>query len=285
MKYLSYAEKKVHGSASFPIQYYDIHPSHPQYRMATHWHKEMELIHVIEGRFTVYLNNTVYPLSAGDVLLIESGTLHRGEPENALYECVVFHPNMLLKQQNDILSSLISPFLKASVTIVPPWYHNGDAVTDLVLQLCNTLKNTRPFFELQVYRLLYQIFAVLYQTDAVKPAEKTVQTQQTEAVTHLLTWMEQNYTEAVTLAQMSEVSGFSRKYLCRIFKDYTAKTPIGYINELRIEHACHEMAVNQKSVTAAAFDSGFNDLSYFCKTFKKHIGITANAYKKKYMLT
>lgn len=66
-----------------------------------------------------------------------------------------------------------------------------------------------------------------------------------------------------------------RKYLCRIFKEYTGKTVVDYINELRIDNACHEMTVKGMSVTRAAYDSGFNNLSYFCKVFKHYKGVTS----------
>lgn len=79
---------------------------------------------------------------------------------------------------------------------------------------------------------------------------------------------------------LSSISGFSEKYLCRIFKEYTSKTPITYINELRIEKACNEMGINKKNITYAAYESGFNDLSYFCRTFKKYKNITPKEYIK-----
>ena len=85
----------------------------------------------------------------------------------------------------------------------------------------------------------------------------------------LLRWLQQNFTEPLRLNTLAEHCGLSEKYLCRLFKEYTAKTPIEYITDLRIEHACIEMTARQKSITEAAFNSGFNDVSYFCKVFKR----------------
>lgn len=49
---------------------------------------------------------------------------------------------------------------------------------------------------------------------------------------------------------------------------------------MRIEAACHEMKVNGSSVTQAAYNCGFNDLSYFSKVFKLYKGISPKDYKK-----
>jgi AraC-like DNA-binding protein len=67
-------------------------------------------------------------------------------------------------------------------------------------------------------------------------------------------------------------------YLCKIFKAYTGKTPSQYINSVRIENACTEMKQTDKSITQIALENGFNDISYFCKVFKKHKGISAKKY-------
>ena len=72
----------------------------------------------------------------------------------------------------------------------------------------------------------------------------------------------------------------NEKYLCRFFKDYTSRTPIDYINNLRIEAACHELTSGDMTITEAAIECGFNDISYFSKMFKKYKGITPREYSK-----
>ena len=72
----------------------------------------------------------------------------------------------------------------------------------------------------------------------------------------------------------SRVSGINEKYLCRFFKEFSGYTPTDYVNRMRVERAVSEMTVGGKSITDAAFDSGFNELSYFSRIFKKYIGTT-----------
>lgn len=276
MKNAEYLEKKRHGTPDFPIQYYRVKSGHPQYVMAPHWHKEMEIIRVLSGDFRVFLNNEEHRLSAGDILLVNGGTIHRGEPKRCTYECLVFDLSMLRRQHNDAAQRFLAPLLNDTAEFAPPEYKGDRKVIDA---LFDAMQQEAPGYELLVYSLLFSLLYQLYAEEAVVPSVKSARTHRTETVAMLLDWIEKNFTEPITLEKLSEISGLSAKYLCRIFKEYTSKTVVRYVNELRINHACHEMASGKNS-TQAAFDSGFNDLSYFCKTFKAYTGVTPSVYKK-----
>ena len=86
----------------------------------------------------------------------------------------------------------------------------------------------------------------------------------------------------LTLSDLAELAQVNEKYLCRFFKEYTGQTPIDYINRLRVDRACYEMSVTGMNVTEAAFECGFNELSYFSKMFKKYKGIAPGEYRKRY---
>lgn len=72
----------------------------------------------------------------------------------------------------------------------------------------------------------------------------------------------------------------SPKYIGCFFKSMTGKTPIEYLNEYRIEKACHKLRYTDMPVTDIAFSCGFSDLSYFIKTFKRLKGVSPGKYRK-----
>ena len=61
----------------------------------------------------------------------------------------------------------------------------------------------------------------------------------------------------------------------------TGKTPIEYLNEYRIEKATRKLRLTDMSVTDVAFSSGFSDLSYFIKIFKKTKGVSPGKYRSR----
>lgn len=57
-------------------------------------------------------------------------------------------------------------------------------------------------------------------------------------------------------------------------------TPMDYVNQYRIEQACHQLLTTDFPITEVAFNCGFNDSSYFIKVFKKYKGTTPKKYLK-----
>lgn len=276
-------EKKKHGTADFPMQYYYVDESYYQYVMPLHWHKEFEIIRVISGSFDLFVNSVEYRLGAGDIAFINCGHLHRGYPQNAVYECLVFDLNMMLRRTDDILSQSIIPIISGEKCVVSVHSDRGLSVFCEVLSLFDEARERKDHFELAVYSHLFKIFSELYRSDMIRSSFSNKRSQhRADVVAKLLKYIETNFTEQITLEDLSRISGWNKKYICRLLCEYTNKTPIDYINTLRVENACREMTIDNKTVTEAAFDSGFNDLSYFSRTFKKYKGMTAKSYKSEH---
>lgn len=93
-----------------------------------------------------------------------------------------------------------------------------------------------------------------------------------------LNYIESHYAENISLDDMARASNMNSKYFCRFFKEMSGHTPLGYLNYYRIERACEQLAEKKISVTEAALGNGFNDLSYFIKTFRLQKGVTPGHY-------
>ena len=100
MHYLDLNEKKQHGTEDFPVEYYYVDPSHPQYHMPYHWHMEYEMIRIRKGTFLISLDQKEITACEGDILFIHDGVLHAGTPRDCIYECLVFDLNTLKKVSN-----------------------------------------------------------------------------------------------------------------------------------------------------------------------------------------
>lgn len=278
MKHTELIEKKRHGKTTFPIEFYHVTPDHPRYVMGAHWHREIELIRVKAGSLHLYLEGEEHVLGAGEILAVAGGLLHRGEPQGCVYECLVFDPAMLRRAHGDALDKFLSPIVELHVRIPDPYLR--DAALHRTAGALFDLMAERPTrYELEVYGLLFSLVAGMYRTGMLLTTDHAPHTGKAKNVMKLISWLEQNYAEPLGLETLAARTGLSKKYLCRVFKEYTSKTPIEYVTELRIENACIAMTTHGRSITEAAFNCGFNDLSYFCKVFKRLKGITPTEYK------
>ena len=57
---IDYLDKKRHGTAEFPIEYYYVNSNHPRYQMAFHWHNEWEIVRILDGSMQFYLDDAQY---------------------------------------------------------------------------------------------------------------------------------------------------------------------------------------------------------------------------------
>ena len=281
MKYSDLIEKKRHGTPYFPVEYYCLYNEHPRYVMAAHWHKEYELIRVISGKLTVYLNTVKYELYSGECLFVEGGCLMRGYPENCVYECLVFDTALLERRAKDGAGKGLMD-IGTSNNEFKNFIDRGDtAILRVIEKIFEVMRTGGAYFELETISLLYRLFYELFLAGYIVKKRNITGDKGIKTVISILKWIEEHNSEQITLERISAESGLSEKYLCRIFKEYTSKTIMDHVNESRIEKAC--VAMETISITEAAFSSGFNDLSYFCKTFKKYKGMTPSEYKKSYI--
>ncbi len=279
MRFTEYKEEILRGSPDFPIEYYYVDGEHSQYVMPLHWHRELEIIRVKSGRLTLFLNNMEYILERGDTVFVGPGVLHRGEPEDCVYECLVFDLNMLCRYSSGRIADLILPLIIGSAEIERLCPPEDTELASTVGGLFSAVEGRKDFYQIEVFSLVAKTVYLLYKNGHVtlRAASKRSDRQR-DTMAELLDYIEKNLTSKITLTELSRVSGINEKYLCRFFKEFSGYTPTDYVNRMRVERAVNEMTVGGKSITDAAFDSGFNELSYFSRIFKKYMGLTPREF-------
>lgn len=95
------------------------------------------------------------------------------------------------------------------------------------------------------------------------------------------TYIDQNFREPLSLAQLAAVAGLSPTYLCRAFRAYAGKSLFTYLLERRIQAAMLRLRQTDDKVIEIAHDVGFNDLSYFNRCFTRLCGDSPRAYRQK----
>lgn len=280
MQYYNYSENKQRGTYDFPFEFYHVDRSHPRYEMAYHWHVEYEIIRILTGSLHVTMDEKEFTANSGDIVFVNSGILHSGIPSDCVYQCIVFDMNAFLKN-NPRCSTYIKQIIEHSAFIYHHFTPQNQQVHQIVWDIFNAMESQKTGYELIVFGELYHFFGIvfsekLYFSDSPQDRRDYRKIMQLKKV---LDYMEANYSSPVTLEQLSASVNMSPKYFCRFFYHMTHRTPIDYLNYQRIEHASYQLATTDASVTEVAYNCGFNDLSYFIKTYKKYKGITPGKSK------
>lgn len=275
-----YNELKQHGTLDFPIELYHIDKNHPKYEMAAHWHTHIEIIRVIEGELSVRLYNKEYKAKKGDVLIVNPETVHSATPQNSVYECIVMHLEML--SVTDIsCRHFIEGLLNKEYIITEFFPFEKSEFHKCADDMFFAMNNPSPGYKFTVIGAIYNMLGIiinkhLYSSDTSTqlPKDKNI-----PKLKNVLSFIRNNFEKPITLQDMANCASMSPKYFCAFFKNMTKKSPVEYLNSYRVERAARRLLNSDMSVTEIAYSCGFNDLSYFIKTFKAEKGVTPAKFR------
>lgn len=279
---MAYNELEQRGSADFPVAFFYIESIHPRYNMRAHWHLEIELIRILKGEFEITLNNKTYTAKKGDVIFINPETVHLGTPVDCTYECIVFHANFLYNE-NDTCRHFIENIVNGTYR-VNEFYKSSDyGFVKYANELFETFSNKTPGYKFRVIACFYKLFGEIADNrlyDVTEATKEILFDKNILKIKKILQFIRENFDKQISLEDMAKKAEMSVKYFGTYFKNMTGKTPFDYLNEYRIEKAARKLLNTDMSVTDIAYSCGFNDLSYFIKTFKKINSVSPGKYRK-----
>ena len=279
---LTKQESIKHGTVFFPIQYYWNETDSPLYSLPVHWHTDYEIIHVLDGQFNFLWGSETVILNKDDYVVIQDGVLH-GDGDEILsgsYESVVFDFNILRSKhysQDMFLKNVAEHrvILNKVINIDDPFIkQNMD-------KLFETMRSRDAGYELLTVGEIMCFFGYIQNKKMYSQDEKiiTARNLKNSQLQSVFNYIETNFEKHITLETLSEISGVSPKYFCRIFREYTKYTPIDYLNAYRIDRSCSLLMTTDKTLNEIAKECGFSDSSYYIKIFKKYKGMTPYRYK------
>lgn len=280
---MAYNEIERRGTEDFPFAFFHVDNEHSKYYMASHWHTDFELVRIIEGELHISLNNTLYVAKKDDIIFINSETVHHGDPINCIYECIVFHAEFLYSEKFDCFS-FIKSIIDGECMINECFPADQSKSYRALCDIFESIKSNTPIRKLDVISSFYRFFAAAYEEKRYTHPIGSNALANDKGIVMLkkiLAYLRGNYDKPISLETISQTIQKSPKYTGTFFKSMTGKTPIEYLSEYRVEKAAHKLRTTDLSVTDVAFSSGFSDLSYFIKTFKKIKGVSPGKYRSK----
>ncbi len=273
---MSYNELKMHGTADFPIELYHIDKFHPNYEMPSHWHSETEIIRISEGILNVKINNRFHKAEKGDIIFVNPESIHGAVPEECVYECIDFHTDFLSVQNNGC-QYFFEGMLSGEISVFEIFDRQNQELYSAVNAVFSEMSEKTSGYKFKVIGALYGLFGVIIDSHLYSNRGSASLTPENKSVIKLknvLSFIRSNFDSQLSLAEMSDAAGMSPKYFCSYFKNMTGLTPVKYLNTYRIEKASRMLIATDYSITDIAYSCGFNDLSYFIKTFKALKGFT-----------
>lgn len=286
MKHTCYNEQRERGNFSFPVEYHYVTNHHPRFNMPYHWHIQYEIIHILQGSFIIGIDEEEITAKAGDILFINDGSVHGGKvfSDDTIYECMVFDRKMFQTTigNQDIMQAFFEH------RILPNSYYTDELkqIHSIVLSMFAALKAKTSGYEYIVHGSLFTLLGLIIEHHLYHEPVTAISGSNQRNINKLkktFKLIENSYSEQLTLEELAEAAGLSPKYFCRFFKQMTNKTPISYLNYYRVESVCLKLVAEPDiPLIDIAYECGFNDFSYFIKTFRKYKGTTPKKYLTEY---
>lgn len=269
-------EAHAHSDPDFPIIFHSRIVAEngtidKNFQVVPHWHGGVEILYCLEGSMEVTCNQNKWLMQQDDMVVVNSNTLHVvGSAGISLYHCLIVDADFLLKNGFPVETMLLEDFFAGKDFF--PLFHCIDT----------EIKEKAQLYKSRVRGYLLELFVRLYREHGTKmqPEQAGKQNSKIQLVKSAIAYIHNHYTEDITIDEISDTLGFSKYYVCHIFKEYTGRTMVDYINLLRCINARSLLSSGKYNISESAASSGFKNLSYFTRTYKKQMGALPSAHQK-----
>jgi AraC-like DNA-binding protein len=90
-----------------------------------------------------------------------------------------------------------------------------------------------------------------------------------------------HYRGEVRMEQLLKVTNMSKPTFSRVFKSHSGKSLNEFLQQIRLDAACQELAETNNPVIEVALNSGFSQVSFFNRLFKRVFKACPSTYRKR----
>ena len=252
-----------------------------------HWHTTPEIIRPTENIYTVECYNQIITLREGDIILICPGcihTLYAPEKGRRIIFQADINPLRFMKEI-ETLVTIISPLIVITPEDFPSIY---DKVKSLLLEIKDEYLSSSSFSEVSIYSKTLEIITLIGRSRAatgmktISPDAPRKQEEYIEKFIEICNYISAHCSDELNLEAVASMSGFSKFYFSKLFKQFTNVSFYKYVNQKRIEKAAEMLTEPNISITNVALSCGFESLSSFIRMFKIVKGCTPTEFRNMY---
>lgn len=259
-----------------------------------HWHEEFEFGYVIEGTLLYKTNHQEYILKEGDGIFLNSGALHYIHllvpAGNARIHSQFFDRRFLGGDPDSIYDTkYIAPVMQQKQLQAIPFYRQNKEDQYVLHQLTEAIRlaHKQPlFYEFHLRNLFSCLWETVYLRATKQiPSQELYNLKENERIKKMLTFIQEHYSEKLTVAQIAGCVPISERECYRLFQNSLGTTPTEFLLSVRLKKSRNLLATTQKSIVEVALESGFSNSSYFGKLFRQQYLMSPGEYRmysKKY---
>lgn len=252
-----------------------------------HWHSYVQFIYVLEGRVEYKLESGSYLFRRGEGAFINSSVMHTLSCSNSKkckYIELLFSPLFIGgSMQNDIMRNYVRPITDNSsfdIFRLDPDEEEHEEILDLLSEAYELFERNEEGAELLISSTLTLMWARFF--SLTKPIRQTLVEDRPSSnrLKAMLFFINENYSERITLEQIAAAGTCSRRECNRTFKSQLGTTPFEYLTTIRMNKAATLLINSTMPITQISEQCGFSDPSHFTKAFKASFMKSPKQYRQ-----
>ena len=278
MKNLMNEKLTISESSPLKARFYD----YDQFFYPWHFHSEYEIIYFREGCGTSFVGNSMTEYKTGDAILLGPDLPHYMKSElkensRAKGTIVQFERNFMHHAISNYPHFIkIKKLLEESVNGVYFATESGDEIH----QLLNRIPNEVGIDQLTTFLKILKKLSENNTRHSISTSDIFEESVfHNSRIDKIISFLNKNYNRDISLDEISSIAAMNPSAFCRYFKSKTSKSFKNYILDMRTSYACKLILMDSMNMSQISTECGFENISYFNKTFKKKTGHTPSQYK------
>lgn len=240
-----------------------------------HFHETYEIYYLIEGKRRYVIEDKMYDLHPGDMILIPPLVAHkvRNAPD---LESNDYHSRYLLTPKKEDIPDVFLPCFNTH------FYHLTKDEQKIIVNCFEDLRRNQEKDEYMPYYNQANLIKILHTLAKSKasPRPNFHFSQRDMRMQEAATYIKDNCSAQITLDEIAIRYSFTKEYFSTIFKEVTGFGFNEYLNQMRIAKSVTLLTTTPLSIMEISNQCGFNDSNYFSAVFKKVTGIPPQKFRK-----
>ncbi|MFS0870856.1 helix-turn-helix domain-containing protein [Paenibacillus xylanilyticus] len=254
---------------------------------------DFELLYVCEGEAATYMHDKRYTLKAGQLIMLPSGVYHQNEAVSHPKTRFIgihfdFFNELTIQTEADMVvnEEHVQPHKFAAEACAEgmtplstnPVYTPSSAAVQLMEQLVHEFTTRPPGYELICKALMLQLLTYLLRSPYLISFRHV--SVHGDNLRELMKRIEAAPSEPWTNSGIAKQLNLSVDHMAKLFKQMVGMPPNEYIQSIRLSEARKLLRETDCSIEVVGIRSGYPDIHYFSRTFRKHEGISPREYRK-----
>ena len=251
-----------------------------------HTHDFYHMFYIKKGKGIMHIDENDYDICENEIYLCPPGTYHGMTAQEDIPVSVIeikftiSHEDLqklIFNMQKRIKCNTYDFYLKLEELLKEAFYKSSlyketidTGFTKLLLELARSAKNENHSYSAVVNGIFKNNSMETIKDGAGSSA----------VLKNVLEYINNNYSEDITLKQLAEVGAVSPGHLNKIFKEAFNMSPMKFINNFRLDKAKELMMYSDFNISQISDLVGFSSIHYFSRYFKKKENMTPNEYRE-----